>query len=140
MIYCSVKFCFSNSSIPGVILHSIMKSIKTPNHPAYYLSTLWPLEVWVRGFLVILRTWAIYVYLFIYDNNRNLTSWVKIEKNTFKVAAVLMGNISFLNFFKVFRLTKGTTKICKGFNILKLCSAKVCFNETMQNITRENIR
>ncbi len=30
MIYCSVKYC-SNSSIPGVILHFIMKSIKTPN-------------------------------------------------------------------------------------------------------------
>ena len=28
---------------------SIMKSIKTPNHPAYHWSTLWPLEVWVRG-------------------------------------------------------------------------------------------
>ena len=27
----------------------IMKSIKTPNHPAYHWSTLWPLEVWVRG-------------------------------------------------------------------------------------------
>ena len=26
-----------------------MKSIKTPNHPAYHWSTLWPLEVWVRG-------------------------------------------------------------------------------------------
>ena len=25
-----------------------MKSIKTPNHPAYHWSTLWPLEVWVR--------------------------------------------------------------------------------------------
>ena len=49
MIYCSVKYCCSNSSIPGVILHSIMKSIKTPNHPAYHRSTLWPLEVWVRG-------------------------------------------------------------------------------------------
>ena len=45
MIYCSVKYC-SNSSIPGVILHSIMKSIyKTPNHPAYHWSTLWLLEV-----------------------------------------------------------------------------------------------
>jgi len=50
MIYCSVKYCCSNSSIPGIILHSIMKSIKTPNHPAYYWSTLWPLEVFiVRG-------------------------------------------------------------------------------------------
>ena len=48
MIYCSVKYC-SNSSIHGVNLHSIMKSIKTPNHPAYHWSTLWPLEVWVRG-------------------------------------------------------------------------------------------
>ena len=48
MIYCSVKYCCSNSSIPGVILHSNMKSIKTPNHPAYHWSTLWPLEVWVR--------------------------------------------------------------------------------------------
>ena len=26
-----------------------MKSIKTPNQPAYHQSTLWPLEVWVRG-------------------------------------------------------------------------------------------
>ena len=49
MIYCSVKYCCSNSSIPGVILHSIMKSFKIPNHPAYHWSTLWPLEVWVRG-------------------------------------------------------------------------------------------
>ena len=49
MIYCSVKYCCSNSSIPGVILHSIMKPIKTPNHPAYHWSTHWPLEVWVRG-------------------------------------------------------------------------------------------
>ena len=48
-VYCSVKYCCSNSSIPWVILHSIMKSIKTPNHPAYHWSTLWPLEVWVRG-------------------------------------------------------------------------------------------
>ena len=34
-----------------------MKSIKTPNHPAYHWSTLWPLEVWTRTvqFLVILR-------------------------------------------------------------------------------------
>ena len=48
--YCSVKkYCCSNSSIPGVILHSIMKSIKTPNHPAHHWSTLWPLEAWVRG-------------------------------------------------------------------------------------------
>ena len=38
-----------HSSITGVILHSIMKSIKTPNHPAYHWSTLSPLEVWVRG-------------------------------------------------------------------------------------------
>ena len=44
MIYCSVKYCCSNSFIPGDILHSIMKSIKTPNHPAYHWSTLWPLE------------------------------------------------------------------------------------------------
>ena len=49
MIYCSVKYCCSNSSIPGVILHSNMKSIKTPNHPAHHWSTLWPLEVWVHG-------------------------------------------------------------------------------------------
>ena len=49
MIYCSVKYCCSNRSIPGVIVHSIMKSIKTPNHPAYHWSILWPLEVWVRG-------------------------------------------------------------------------------------------
>ena len=49
MIYCSVKYCRSNSSIPGVILHSIMKSVKILNHPAYHWSTLWPLEVWVRG-------------------------------------------------------------------------------------------
>ena len=48
-IYCSVKYCCSNSTIPGVILLSIMKSIKTPNHPAYHWSTLWPLEVWVGG-------------------------------------------------------------------------------------------
>ena len=26
-----------------------MKSIKTPNHPAYHWITLWPLEVWVPG-------------------------------------------------------------------------------------------
>ena len=49
MMYCSVNYCCSNSSIPGVILHSIMKSIKILNHPAYHWSTLWPLEVWVRG-------------------------------------------------------------------------------------------
>ena len=49
MIYCSVKYCCLNSSIPGVILHSIMKSIKTPYQPACHWSTLWPLEVWVRG-------------------------------------------------------------------------------------------
>ena len=49
MIYCSVKYCCSNSSISGVILQSIMKSIKTPNHPAYHWSTLWPLELWVGG-------------------------------------------------------------------------------------------
>ena len=48
MIYCSVKYC-SNSSIPRVILHSIVKSTKTPNHSAYHWSTLWPLEVWVGG-------------------------------------------------------------------------------------------
>ena len=40
-IYCSVKYCCSNSSI--------MKSIETPNHPGYHWSTLWPLEVWVGG-------------------------------------------------------------------------------------------
>jgi len=49
MIYCSLKYSCSNSSIPGVSLHSIMKSIKTPNHPAYHWSTLWPLELWVGG-------------------------------------------------------------------------------------------
>ena len=49
IIYCSLNYCCSNSSIPGVILHSIMKSIKTPNHPAFHWSILWPLEVWVRG-------------------------------------------------------------------------------------------
>ena len=48
IIYCSVKYC-SNSSIPRVILHSIIKSIKKPNHPAYHRSTLWPLEVRVPG-------------------------------------------------------------------------------------------
>ena len=65
MIYCSVKYC-SNSSIPGVILHSIMKSIKTPNHPAYHWSTLWPLKVWVRG---LYNSWWFCVhklYMFIY--------------------------------------------------------------------------
>ena len=49
MIYCSVKYCCSNSSVHGVILHYIMRSIQTPNRPAYHWSTLWPLEVWVRG-------------------------------------------------------------------------------------------
>ena len=67
MIYCSVKYCCSNSSIPGVILHSIMKSIKTPNHPAYHWSTLWHLEVWVRG---LYKSWWFayisYLCLFIY--------------------------------------------------------------------------
>jgi len=52
-VYCSVKYCCSNSSIPEVILHSIMKSIKKPNHPAYHLSTLWPLEVWVHAKIAI---------------------------------------------------------------------------------------
>ena len=52
MIFCSVKYCCSNSFIPGVILHPIMiimKSIKTPNHLTFHWGTHWPLEVWVRG-------------------------------------------------------------------------------------------
>ena len=66
MIYCSVKYCCSNNSIPGVILHSILKSIKTPNHPAYHWSTLWPLEVWVRR---LYNSWgfcAHKLFMFIY--------------------------------------------------------------------------
>ena len=83
MIYCSVKYCCSNSSIPGVILHSFIKSIKTPNHPAYHWSTLWPLEVWVRG---LYNSWGFCVHklsMFIYlsmfrsheagENNQNYT-------------------------------------------------------------------
>ena len=73
MIYCSVKYCCSNSSIPGVNLHSIMKSIKTPNHPAYHWSTLWPLEVWVRG---LYNSWwfcvhklSMFIYLSMVRNN-----------------------------------------------------------------------
>ena len=44
----------------------IMKSIKTPNHPAYHWSTLWPIEVWVRG---LYNSWWFCVhklYMFIY--------------------------------------------------------------------------
>ena len=69
MIYCSVKYCCSNSSTPGDILHSIMKSIKTPNrnHPAYHWSTLWPLKVWVRGlnnsWWFCLHKLSIFIYL-----------------------------------------------------------------------------
>ena len=85
MIYCSVKYCCSNSSIPGVILHSIMKSIKTPNHPAYHWSTLWPLEVWVRG---LYNSWwfcvhklSMFIYLFIYDfiseNSKVITQHIR---------------------------------------------------------------
>ena len=69
MIYCSVKYCCSNSSIPGVILQSNMKSIKTPNHPAYHWSTLWPLEVWVRGlynnswWFCVIHKLSMFIYL-----------------------------------------------------------------------------
>ena len=44
----------------------IMKSIQTPNPPAYHGSTLWPLEVWVRG---LCNSWWFCVHklcLFIY--------------------------------------------------------------------------
>ena len=99
MIYCSVKYCCSNSSILGVIVHSIMKSIKTPNHPDYNWSTLWPLEVWVRG---LYNSWWFCVHklsMFIYlsmtktlliSNRRNRMlftlfsswSWGRISSDT----------------------------------------------------------
>ena len=56
MIYCSVKYRCSNSSIPGVILHSIYK-----------------IEVWVRGlynswvFCVHKRSMFIYLSMFTAD-------------------------------------------------------------------------
>ena len=88
MINCSVNYCCSNSSIPGVILHSIMKSIKTPNHPAYHWSTLWNLKVWVRG---LYNSWWFCVHklsMFIYLSMENCTRngmlsnyWAKIFKN-----------------------------------------------------------
>ena len=74
MIYYSVKYCCSNSSIPGVILHCIMKSIKTPNHPAYHWSTLWPLEVWVRGlynswwYFAFISYLCLFIYLWLCHN------------------------------------------------------------------------
>ena len=74
----SVKYCSSNSSIPGVILHSIMKSIKTPNHPAYHWSTLWPLEVWVRGLYNSWWFWVHKLSMFIY------LSMDKPSQNVFK--------------------------------------------------------
>ena len=76
MIYCSVKYCCSNSSIPGVILYSIMKSIKTPNHPAYHWSKLWLLEVWVRW---LYNSWWFCVhklYMFIHLSMRIYYLWI----------------------------------------------------------------
>jgi len=81
MIYCSVKYCCSNSSIPGVILHSIMKSIKIPNHPAYHWSTLWPpaLEVWVRW---LYNSWwfcvhklSMFIYLSMFQTEQENSRW-----------------------------------------------------------------
>ena len=61
-----------------------MKSIKTPNHPAYHWSPLWPLEVWVRG---LYNSWwfcDIYVYLFIYDQPcTSVLSWIKNSLNIY---------------------------------------------------------
>ena len=51
-----------------------MKSIKTPNHPAYHWSyTLWPLEVWVRG---LYNSWWFCVHklsMFIYLSMVDIT-------------------------------------------------------------------
>ena len=94
MIYCSVKYCCSNSSMPKVILHSIMKSIKTPNHPAYHWSTLWPLEVWVRGlydswwFCVHKLYLCLFIYLWNLLNHLNFDSLHHyfIERITYPIA------------------------------------------------------
>ena len=78
MIYCSVNYCCSNSSIPGVLLHSKLKSIKTPNHPTYHWSTLLPLEVWVRG---LYNSWWFCVHklsMFIYLSMASLDNFLTI--------------------------------------------------------------
>ena len=89
MIYCSGKYCCSNSSIPGVILHSIMKSIKTPNHPTYHWSALWPLEVRVRGLYNSLHYFAYisYLCLFIYlwKSQMEIISVFKKQKHEYLI-------------------------------------------------------
>ena len=67
-----------------------MKSIKTPNHPAYHWSTLWNLKVWVRG---LYNSWWFCVHklsMFIYLSMENCTRngmlsnyWAKIFKHSF---------------------------------------------------------
>ena len=97
MIYCSVKFCFSNSYIPGVILHSIMKSIKTPNHPAYHWSTLRPLEVWVRG---LDNSWWFCVHklsMFIYLSMRMTPeTWKLLGFKNYLLLFICQSNFTYL--------------------------------------------
>ena len=61
-----------------------MKSIKTPNHPAYHWSTLWPLEVWVGG---LHNSWwfcvhKLSMFLFIYGEYGSKSFFILDEYET----------------------------------------------------------
>ena len=75
MIYCSVKYCCSNSSIPGVILHSSMTSIKNTKPPRLSLKyTLTP-----RSMSSLYNSWWFCVHklsMFIYSSMG--ISWIII--------------------------------------------------------------
>ena len=84
MIYCSVKYCCSISSIPGVILmdYEIHQNTKSPRLSLKYTLTPRSMSSRTVQFLVILRTQAIYVYLFIYGSKHLLHKNIGIHPVT----------------------------------------------------------
>jgi len=70
----------------------IMKSTKTPNHPAYHWSTHWPLEVWVRG---LYNSWWFCVHklsMFIYLSMVKTDSQNGHSKRILKIEFALLLN------------------------------------------------
>jgi len=88
-----------------------MKSIETPNHPAYHWSTLWPLEIWVRG---LYNSWwfcvhelSMFIYLSMVTNMFYIlflnsgTTWISfLRKKLGNWCFCTFLNTLFFNLFK----------------------------------------
>ena len=85
MIYCSVNYCCSNSSIPGVFLHSIMKPLKDQTTPLIIDVHFDPqkygfADCTILGDFVYISYLCLFIYLWIQLGLYNYSISIKPDK------------------------------------------------------------